>query len=279
MAAGHKLEVGGESMIGQCVANQEARIALDVGQAAVRFDNPHLPDTHSEMALPLISRGQAVGALTIQSTERAAFSEEDIAVLQTMASQVATAIENTRLLDQTQEALAEMEATQRRYLQRAWSEFERRLAQQEYEIARPGAAPMNEDLAAKIQAARAAREPQIVRHDEEEGPARSVLVVPSLLRGEVVGGVTIEDDSGEREWTDDEIALMEAVAERMAMVAENLRLLDESQRRAARERLTSEITTRMRESLNIDTILQTAIREMGEGLGIAEVEVLMESEE
>ena len=279
MAAGHKLEVGGESLIGQCVANQEARIALDVGQAAVRFDNPHLPDTHSEMALPLISRGQAVGALSIQSTERAAFSEEDIVILQTMVSQVATAIENTRLLDQTQEALAEMEATQRRYLQRAWSEFERRLAQKQYEIARPGAAPVNEEFAAKIQAAMAAREPQVIRHDDEEGPARSVLIVPSLLRGELVGGVTIEDNSGEREWTDDEIALMEAVAERMAMVAENLRLLDESQRRAARERLTSEITSRMRESLNIDTILQTAIREMGEGLGIAEVEVQMESEE
>ena len=274
-AAGHKLEVGGSSMIGQCVANQEARIALDVGQAAVRFDNPHLPDTHSEMALPLISRGQAIGALTIQSTERAAFSEEDITVLQTMASQVAIAIENTRLLEQAQAALAEMEATQRRYMQRAWSEFERRLERTQHEVARPGAAPIDENLAAKIQQALAAREPQVVEHGDDEGAARSVLVAPSLLRGELVGGVTIADDSGEREWTDDEIALIEVVAERMAMIAENMRLLDETQRRAARERLTGEIASQMRESLDVDAILRTAIREMGDRLNIAEVEVRM----
>jgi PAS domain S-box-containing protein len=100
---GHKLEVGGESMIGWCVANQQARIALDVGKEAVRFANPLLPETRSEMALPLISRGRVIGAMTIQSTQSAAFSEEDITVLQTMADQVANAIENARLFE---EALA-----------------------------------------------------------------------------------------------------------------------------------------------------------------------------
>jgi PAS domain S-box-containing protein len=102
LSAGHKLEIGGESMIGWCVANQQARIALDVGEEAVRFDNPYLPETRSEMALPLIARGQAVGAMTVQSEEQAAFGDEDIAVLQTMADQVANAIENARLLDETQ---------------------------------------------------------------------------------------------------------------------------------------------------------------------------------
>lgn len=276
MAAGHRLEVGGSSMIGQCVANQEARIALDVGQAAVRFDNPHLPDTHSEMALPLISRGEAIGALTIQSVARAAFSEEDITILQTMASQVAIAIENTRLLDQAQAALAEMEATQRRYLQRAWSEFERRLVQTEHEVARSGAAPVDEDLAAKIQRALAARAPQVVRPGEDEGSPQSVLVAPSLLRGEVVGGVTIHDDSGEREWTEDEIALMEVVAERMAMIAENMRLLDETQRRAARERVVGEVTAKMRETLDMDSVMQAAVSQMREALDIAEVEIRLE---
>ena len=267
MVAGHKLEVGGSSMIGQCVANQEARIALDVGQAAVRFDNPHLPDTHSEMALPLISRGQAIGALTIQSTERAAFSEGDIAVLQTMASQVAIAIENTRLLDQAQAALAEMEATQRRYVRRGWSEFERRLEQTQYEVTRPGAGAVDENLAEKIRRALATSEPQVVTHDDEEGPGRSVLVAPSRLRGESIGGLMIQDDSGEREWSDDEIALMEVVAERMAMIAENMRLLDETQRRAARERLTSEISEHVRgAATDIDDVLQTTLRELSVAL-------------
>ncbi|MEA3397564.1 MAG: GAF domain-containing protein, partial [Chloroflexota bacterium] len=105
LAAGHKLELGGQSMIGQCVAARKARIALDVGQEAVRFDNPVLPQTRSEMALPLVSRGEAIGALTIQSAEASAFSIEDITLFQTVADQLANAIQNARLFEQSHLAL------------------------------------------------------------------------------------------------------------------------------------------------------------------------------
>jgi GAF domain-containing protein len=108
--AGHRFQVGGESMVGWCTANVQARIALDVGEEAVRFDNPLLPETRSEMALPLISRGQVIGALTVQSAEAAAFSDEDIAMLQTMADQVANAIENARFFREAQH-LAQRERT------------------------------------------------------------------------------------------------------------------------------------------------------------------------
>jgi putative methionine-R-sulfoxide reductase with GAF domain len=110
LEASHRLQVGGESMVGQCTANAQARIALDVGEEAVRFDNPLLPETRSEMALPLISRGQVIGGLTVQSTEAGAFSDEDIAVLQTMTDQVANAIQNARLFEETQR-LAQRERT------------------------------------------------------------------------------------------------------------------------------------------------------------------------
>ncbi|MGQ9710549.1 MAG: GAF domain-containing protein [Anaerolineae bacterium] len=104
---GHKLEVGGKSMIGWCTANARARIALDVGAEAIRFDNPLLPETRSEMALPLISRGRVIGAMTIQSSKPAAFTDEDITALQTMADQLATAIENARLFAEATQSLAE----------------------------------------------------------------------------------------------------------------------------------------------------------------------------
>jgi PAS domain S-box-containing protein len=97
---GHKLEIGGESMIGRCVATKQPRIAMDVGEEAVRFANPLLPDTRTELALPLVSRGQALGALTIQSRQQAAFSVDDIAVLQTMADQLAITIDNANLIEQ-----------------------------------------------------------------------------------------------------------------------------------------------------------------------------------
>jgi len=96
---GHKLEIGGESMIGQCVETKQPRIAMDVGEEAVRFANPFLPETRTELALPLVSRGQALGALTIQSQLPAAFSRDDIAVFQTMADQLAIAIDNANLIE------------------------------------------------------------------------------------------------------------------------------------------------------------------------------------
>lgn len=104
----HKLEVGGESMIGTSISRAEARIALDVDKETIFFRNPNLPDTRSEMALPLISRGQVLGALSIQSNQEGAFSPEDITSLQTLADQLANAIENAHLFEQTEERAEEL---------------------------------------------------------------------------------------------------------------------------------------------------------------------------
>jgi len=109
VAEGHKLAVGGNSMIGASVQNREGRIALDVGEEAVFFENPHLPDTRSEMALPLVVGGEVIGALTVQSTQEAAFHDEDVAALQTMADQLAVAIHNSNLHREKQTLLRQAE--------------------------------------------------------------------------------------------------------------------------------------------------------------------------
>jgi PAS domain S-box-containing protein len=115
MELGHKLEIGGSSMIGQAISRRAARIALDVNLPSTdtspigvaRFANPYLPDTRSEMALPLVVGGSAIGALSVQSTESNAFSQADITVLQTMADQIATALQNARLFTAAQQEIAE----------------------------------------------------------------------------------------------------------------------------------------------------------------------------
>ncbi len=112
MAEGYELEVNGRSMIGAATGMGSAIIALDVGEEPVHFKNPHLPDTRSEMALPLMvgdSEGDVriIGALTVQSTEEAAFSDDDITALQAMADQLAIAIHNARLYDQNRQLLAQ----------------------------------------------------------------------------------------------------------------------------------------------------------------------------
>lgn len=109
IAEGHKLAVGGNSMIGAAVQNRQGRIALDVGAEAVFFNNPYLPDTRSEMALPLVVGDEAIGALTVQSTAEAAFHDEDIAALQTMADQLAVAIHNSNLHREKQTLLRQAE--------------------------------------------------------------------------------------------------------------------------------------------------------------------------
>ncbi|HDQ70480.1 MAG TPA: response regulator [Chloroflexi bacterium] len=109
IAAGHQLKVDGHSMIGTATAQRKARIALDVGEEPVHFKNPHLPDTRSEMALPLIAGKEVIGALTVQSTEEAAFSDDDVTALQAMADQLAIAIHNARLHLQNQKLLAQAE--------------------------------------------------------------------------------------------------------------------------------------------------------------------------
>ena len=109
LAVGHKLAVGGNSMIGAAVQDHQAHIALDVGEEAVHFKNPHLPETRSEMALPLMMSDEVIGALTVQSVEEAAFSDDDIAALQAMADQLAVAIHNSRLHRQNQALLRQAE--------------------------------------------------------------------------------------------------------------------------------------------------------------------------
>ena len=116
-------------MVGQCVATGEPSIAQDVNEQAVRFANPLLPQTRSELALPLASRGQIIGALSIQSTERSAFTEETIAIFQTMASQLAQSIENAYLLEETQRTMEELKNVQRRYVREGWASYVKRRKQ------------------------------------------------------------------------------------------------------------------------------------------------------
>ena len=276
MAQGHRLEVGGDSMIGQCTSMNEARVALDVGEEAVRFDNPLLPQTRSELALPLVARGRVIGAMTVQSVKESAFDEEYIAVLQTMADQVAVAINNAHLFAEARAALEEMAATQRRYLGQAWAEYTQTAEEIAYETMRPGDAPLGDAILPEIQQVVERRSTVALQNASHTlAPLHSALISPIALRGEIIGALGVHADKEDRQWSDDDVAIIEAVVERMALAAENIRLLEDTQRRAVRERLTSEVTARMRETLDVDTVLQTAIREIGEVLDIARIKVRM----
>lgn len=274
------LEVGGNSMIGWCTAHAQPRVAPDVTQDTMYSSHPLLPDTRSAATIPLIARGRVIGALNVESTEVAAFDEAAVAVLRTMADQVAVAIDNARLFADTQAALEETEATHRHYLGQAWAEFVPTRAISGYAQTDTGTVPLGNGLLPEVQQAMMEQRRVIWRSDENEGRgegvAPSALAVPITLRGQPIGVLGFKEE-GRWQWSEDDIALAEALAEQFALAADNLRLLDETQRSAARERLIGEVTARMRETLDMDTVLQTAIREIGDVLDIARVEVRMGS--
>jgi signal transduction histidine kinase/CheY-like chemotaxis protein len=141
LARGHRLRVGKVGIVGTVTASGEPRIALDVGQDAVFFDNPDLPDTRSEMALPLKVGAEIIGALDVQSDEPAAYDDEDVALLSTLADQVAVAIQNARLFEQTQEALSEVQELHRRYVRQEWARTLAMRGELAYEYRREGVSP------------------------------------------------------------------------------------------------------------------------------------------
>jgi GAF domain-containing protein/HAMP domain-containing protein len=269
LAREHKLAVGGNSMVGQCTARGEARIALDVGEEAVRFENPLLPYTRSEMALPLRARGQIIGAMTVQSAQEAAFDEADIAIMQTMADQVAVAIDNARLFAETRAALEKTVVTHQRYMRQAWSAYTRTRAISGYQQTDAGMLPLGDKPLPEAQQAMTHKSPVIWSGDDEQAP--SALVVPIVIRGQPIGALGFTDKEGKRQWSADNIALAEAISEQLALAAENLRLVDETQRRAAREQLAGEVTARVRETLDMEAVLKTATDEMYRALGLDEI--------
>ena len=276
LESGHRLRIGGATMIGQCVSMGEGRIALDVGEEASRFDNPLLPETHSEMALPLQARGRVIGALSVQSKEIAAFDEADIAVMQTMADQVAVAIDNAQLFTESQAALEEMEAIQQRYTEQSWGAFTRRQIIKGYEQTSAGLQPLDEtahqdELQKVLSALRTGEQSarSMVLEDDEGRTARAAakVLVPLLQRERLIGVLGCEAQDEGRPWSRDQVALVESIAEQFAIAAENLRLLEETQRRAAREQAVTEVTAKIRAEVEIESMLEEALSELGRVLG------------
>jgi len=267
LARNHRLRVGEEGIVGYTTARGKPHIAMDVGADAVYFNNPDLPDTHSEMALPLISKNIIVGALDVQSTETAAFTDEDIQMLSLLADQVSLAIENARIFDESRKALAESEIISRRTTRDAWDRLpeQQKLLGYRYNVS--GASPLKELV--KI------AEPDLSKSKGSQAETTQA-VVPIELRGQVIGTLVVQSPIG-NEWTADQLDLIKAVADRVALSAENARLFEETTARAEREKLVSDITSKIRSHNDPQSMIQTAINELRSALGATQVEVIPQS--
>lgn len=274
LSRGHRLQTNRNSIVGYAITSGEARIALDVGSDATYFDNPDLPETRSEMALPLRVGGRVIGVLDVQSTQTGAFAGEDLSVLATLADQVTIAIENARLFGEARSALAESKATFEKYTKQTWSRF----ASQ----ARHTGFLFDGKQVTPLQPARGNEnhESTAIGADATSTRADDSMGVPIRLRGQTIGVLQVRSRRGARDWTQDEVTLLEAAAERAALALENARLVESAQRRASRERAIGEISARIGAYSTADSILQTAVEELGRKFGGAtQVVLTLETED
>ncbi|HET9914438.1 MAG TPA: GAF domain-containing protein [Anaerolineales bacterium] len=265
----HSLPIDHRSIVGYSISHGEARIALDVGADSVYFNNPDLPETRSEMALPLRVTGRITGSLDVQSTQTDAFSTEDVNVLTTLADQVAIAIENSRSFSEAKEALRESRAVFEQYTRQEWSSFTREAKQTGYVFDGKQVTPL--DRSVQRDTAKAVVQTGSLSLEKESDS----IGVPIKLRGQTIGVLDVRSKRGTRQWKQDEIGILEAAAERAALALENARLVQSAQRRAARERAIGDISAKIGSVSNLESILQVAVEELGRKIGGA-TEVLLE---
>lgn len=266
----HRLRIGQTGIVGYVAGTGLPRIALDTGVDAVYFNNPDLPDTRSEMALPLLRKGnEVIGVLDAQSREANAFSQEDVRALTTLADQVAIAIENSRLFEAQKRVLNEAQVTYNRGIRESWLRFtkskgvtgiQRRNLKSNL-LSGPVELPGADE---------ALRSGDAFQTRDSDGSV--VLTLPVKLREQTVGVVNLKGIR-DRTWTEDELDIIQAIMERAALSIENARLLEESRTTAERERVIGEITSRISSGTQVDEILRTAVQELGVRIPGAQVTV------
>jgi GAF domain-containing protein len=273
LARGHKLGIGQSGIVGFVSATGKPRITLEVGDDAAFFNNPDLPNTHSEMAVPLRVADEVIGVLDVQSITSNAFQEEDIEVLSTLADQVAIAIQNAQSYEITQRLLAEAQRTSGSVLADAW-----RVLQAEedavigYRVAENKLTSLNTPLSSSP-INRAVASKQIVKEDGDG----ATLAVPIRLHDRVIGVMDIRVPTA-HEWEADEVDIAQAVAERLSLALESSLLLKSTRRRAEIERITADISGKIGATAQFDSILRTAAEELSRALGGSDVLVQLHSE-
>ena len=245
---GFRLSVGGSSTTGWVTANRQPHVY----QSETRDEELNiirLPLSRSELSVPLITQNKILGALTLQSTRPGAFDENDISIYRVIANNLAIALENADKLHKIQTELDEIQTLHRQYLSRTWAEVSR----------------IPEGLSFTYEDNKQA----------EKSENQNIIEIPVELRGQEIGQLTMEMEQDAL--SPQELTLVQAITSEAATTLESIRLLEDTQRRAERERLVAQITRAVRASTDVETVLMNAIRELGRSLRASEGEIRLRS--
>lgn len=255
LARQHRLRIGSSlltersnegiavGLVGHAAQTGDPQVALDVGQDAIHFRNPLLPNTRSEAAIPLKTGGQIIGVLDIQSIQANAFDAETLQMFQVMADQLATAIQNARLLEEVQQNLNELRTAYGQVDRQAWERFTRAAPLLGYQYDGNTLLPLTQ------------REPA---PEPAEGEAYSVSL---RVRGTEIGALQVWGRSGGL--NEAETRMVSNLSGRLSQILESARLYEEVQARAAREQMINRLTADLARSLDTEGVLRTAAFQLG----------------
>jgi GAF domain-containing protein len=268
LTRGHRLPVGSMSVIGQVTATGRPVVARDTDIDPIHRANELLPRTRSEMALPLVVGEHVIGALDIQSVEADAFDLDTMPALRAMADQLSIAIENARLYEEAQANLRELTELSQEITSRSWAEFLEAMPASEYRIM---LGPEDKSLATERETVieRVLATGSVMASSGGDGRLAH-LAAPIVIRDQVIGVLGVEPDD-RRVWTQDDLLLIQSVAERTALAIENARLYIQARRAAERERLVSTISDRLQRAPNLALLLESAAAELSSALGTEQV--------
>ncbi len=272
----HFLPVGSQSVIGQVTGTGRAVIASDTSTETVFRRNELLPDTRSEMALPMRIGERVIGALDIQSVAPNAFSEDIAAVFQIVADQLALSLENARLQSLLSDALSQIEHAERRAVAEGWRTFHQsRRSDQPVNFVFTGEAVQAGGEISDDPINEAITRGQLVSQEADDGSI--TVAIPIKVRGEIIGAFGFGGENV-RNLSDEDFSLVEAIIDRVGLALENLRLVEETSRRAEHEQVLNEITAKLVGSTDVNEILQTTVRELGRVLHAPQTSVQLRRE-
>jgi GAF domain-containing protein len=246
VARGYRLPISQWGIITSVAQSGQPRIALDLGADQSSLGSANLPETRSQLALPLKSGNEVIGVLDIQSVKPQDFTETDISTLSILADQVGIALQNALLFEESQTALRESKAESAQASRRAWSGYARVIETKGYHYDGVKAEPL--------------------KGARQEGHESDSLLIPVQLRGQTIGRLKLNTPDRSHEWTEDELGMVRATAERVALALEGARLLDEAQKRATREAFLSDMATKLSTSFQLEAILRDTVQELGQTL-------------
>lgn len=245
LSQSYRLKIGETGVVSTAITSGRPQLALDVDTSKIFHANPFLPDTRSEVALPIRLSSELIGVLDMQSLQQNAFSIDDLEVFEILASQAGIAIQNARLYEQNVQALKDIEDAYRRLSGSTWSSLLQQTDTKAFAYDGVSSHPMSET---------------------QSNYKSASLSVPVIVRGQVVGNLRLNPLDPNRTWTDDDIAITRAVAERAALALEAARLLEDAQKRASRETFLSEMASKLSASFQLDSILRDTVEELGQSL-------------